>query len=568
MTGQEIAIGSRGSKLALVQARLVMAAFSRAGMASRIVIVETEGDRRRPDTAWGEGAFVTAIELALLDGRVDVAVHSAKDLPTDVDERLRVGAYLPRADPRDALVVGRESSVRCLDDLPAGARIGTDSPRRTGFLLARRRDLNVHPLHGNVDTRLGRLDAGQTDALVLACAGLDRLGLGGRISERLAADVVPPAPGQGAIAVQIRADDVRSSELSASIDHDETRLVVEAERAFLRASGGGCRAPIGALATLAAGRLELLGGYARADGSATALIRRGGSAGDGEALAGEVADALEADFGRAAGPAAEWTAAGHAAGRVIVTRAEGQVGGLLAALETAGLEPVPVPAIAIELRAPGGELDEAAAHLDRYAWVVVTSANGARAILDATRRVGGRIGGPRWAAIGDASAAALESAGSAIDFRPAAATSRAVAAELPLAPGERVLVVRGDLAGSQLAESLRARGAAVDEVLGYRTVESPPASRALLPRAMSGPIDAIVFTSGSTVRGLVGLARAGSFALTAIPAICAGPSTATAAREAGFSQVVEAAGPGDVALARAAAETIARRRTPFHEETR
>jgi len=138
VTVREITVASRGSALALAQAALVIEAFERAGQVSRIVIIETEGDRRVPDAAWGEGAFVTAIERALLDGRADIAVHSAKDVPTDEDPRLPIGAYLPRADPRDALVIRAGVAGQGVDDLAPGSRVGTDSPRRTGFLLARR----------------------------------------------------------------------------------------------------------------------------------------------------------------------------------------------------------------------------------------------------------------------------------------------------------------------------------------------------------------------------------------------------------------------------------------------
>jgi hydroxymethylbilane synthase len=293
VSGPDISIGSRGSALALAQARLVYEALQHEGQASRIVIIETEGDRRAPDTAWGEGAFVAAIERALLDGAIDIAVHSAKDVPTDQDPRLCIAAYLPRADPRDALVVRTNAKERRLADLPSGCRVGTDSPRRTGFLLARRPDLVVHPLHGNVDTRLRRLDAGETDALVLACAGLDRMGLGDRIVERLAPEVVPPAPGQGAIAVQVRSDDERMLAVAAAVDDPPTRLAVEAERAFLTASGGGCRAPIGALATVVGDELDLLGGYASPDGSSAAITHRRGPAGSGEDLGREVAMVLD-----------------------------------------------------------------------------------------------------------------------------------------------------------------------------------------------------------------------------------------------------------------------------------
>ena len=290
-----MAIGTRGSALARIQARLVQESLERGGQLTRIVDIETDGDRREPDTAWGEGVFVAAIERALLDGRVDIAVHSAKDVPTQQDDRLHLAAYLPRADPRDALVVRRDATERCLADLPAGTRIGTDSPRRAGFLLAQRPNLVVHPLHGNVDTRLRRLDAGETDALVLACAGLDRLGLSDRIVERLQAEVVPPAPGQGAIVVQVRADDALVLEVLSMIDDSPTRLAVEAERAFLSAAGGGCRAPIGALAVIVGDELDLLGGEASPDGSRTSFGHRRGPLDAGGALARELAAALGLD---------------------------------------------------------------------------------------------------------------------------------------------------------------------------------------------------------------------------------------------------------------------------------
>ncbi|MDQ3937729.1 MAG: hydroxymethylbilane synthase, partial [Chloroflexota bacterium] len=182
-----IRIGTRGSALALAQAQLVADAVAASGWRHELVIVETEGDRRAPDTAWGEGAFVKSIEQALLEGRADIAVHSAKDVPTDEQPSLAICAYLRREDPRDALVVAGAGAVggATLDSLPPASVVGTDSPRRTGFLRAHRPDLTVRPLHGNVDTRLRRLDAGEVDALVLAVAGLIRLGRQDRIGERI-----------------------------------------------------------------------------------------------------------------------------------------------------------------------------------------------------------------------------------------------------------------------------------------------------------------------------------------------------------------------------------------------
>ena len=293
MSGGTLALGTRGSALALAQARLVAEALEPAGVAIRIVVIETEGDRRAPDTAWGEGAFVAALDAALLDRRVDLAVHSAKDIPTDVDPRIRIAAYLARADPRDALVLPAKGPGHTIDSLPAGFRVGTDSPRRGAFRRARRPDLVVHALHGNVDTRLRRLDEGETDALVLASAGLDRLGLGGRIAERLAPDVMPPAPGQGAIAVEARAGDPAAA-IGALIDDPATRRRVEAERAFLHAMGGGCRSPIGALATASGDRLSLLAGAAAADGGGLRIQVATGPSGSGPDIARRLAALLAA----------------------------------------------------------------------------------------------------------------------------------------------------------------------------------------------------------------------------------------------------------------------------------
>ena len=558
MKTQEIRIGSRGSALALAQARLVQEALEREGRPSRIVVIQTEGDRRAPDTAWGEGAFVAAIERALLNGHVDVAVHSAKDVPTDEDPVLRVAAYLPRADPRDALIVRAGAAARTLDDLALGSRVGTDSPRRTGFLLAQRPDLAVHPLHGNVDTRLRRLDAGETDALVLACAGLDRLGLGDRIAQRLEPDVVPPAPGQGAIALQIRGDDARMIALGAAIDDRPTRWTVEAERAFLIASGGGCRAPIGALATIDGDELDLLGGYADPDGSETALAHRRGPLTCGDDLAHELATALDSRARiRTAVAHMEHATSYAVARRVLVTRAAAQADDLVSALRDAGLAPIPVPTIAIEFEPPRGDLDRAARLLHTYDWVVITSSNGARAILRAAERVFTSLETPRWAAIGSATRSVLEHEGIEVQFKPTQASGTAMAAQLPVQPGHRVLVVRGDLADVELALALRARGAEVDDVVAYRTREAPEASRELLRRAFAdGPINAITFTSGSTVRGLVALGHGESIDVRTIPCVCIGPETADEARAAGFRILAVAPTPDSASLAAATARIL------------
>lgn len=258
-------LGTRGSRLALIQSELVATRLRQLGHDVEVVTLITEGDVRPVDMSPGEGVFVTVLERALVARDIDLAVHSAKDIPLDERVELIIAAYPERADPRDALITRRGNAG--LATLPAGAVVGTDSPRRTGFVRSSRPDLHVVPLHGNVDTRLLRLDQGVVDALVIAAAGVDRLGMGARIDSRLAPEDVAPAPGQGALAVQVRADDARILDVVRSIDRDDVRLAVELERDVLRATGGTCRAPVGALATITNGDVDLLVAGVNSDGS-------------------------------------------------------------------------------------------------------------------------------------------------------------------------------------------------------------------------------------------------------------------------------------------------------------
>ncbi len=563
-----VRIGTRGSALALAQARLVADLLAHAGLAREVVVIETAGDRRAPDTAWGEGAFVAAIEHALLDDRVDIAVHSAKDVPTDEDPRLRIAAYLPREEPGDALVVRAGFHSTSLEELPPGSRIGTDSPRRAGFVLACRPDLRIVPLHGNVDTRLRRLDAGEAEALVLAVAGLVRLGRGDRITERLPVTVVPPAPGQGAIAVQVRADDRGLHERVGALGDRETQAAVEAERAFLRASGGGCRAPIGALAHVDGPTVRLYGGYARADGTAVATDQVEGGVDEPAALGAELAARLGARLPDVApspaaavgvGPAPDVTSPSGEPGQVVlVTRPEAQAADLVAALRDRGFAPVVVPAIAIEPVAGDDPAVSAAfADAERARWIVVTSANGATAAVEAVHRRGEAVEALAWAAVGEATARVLLRAGATSVWTPRVARGADLAAELPLEPGDRVLVARGSMADRALLDTLEARGAAVSAVKVYRTREAPPSSPALLETVLAGPPPAaVVFASGSAVRGLLRLAPEPD-RVRSIPAICIGPETSAEARAHGFAVVGEATRRDATTLADLAADLLA-----------
>ncbi len=534
MSAPPLRIGTRGSALALAQARLVAEALDLVEEPHAIVVIETEGDRRAPDTAWGEGAFVAAIERALLGGEVDIAVHSAKDIPTDEDARLTIAAYLRRADPRDALVVAAGGSATGLHALPDGARIGTDSPRRGAFLKAHRPDLEIRPLHGNVDTRLRRLDEGQADALVLAVAGLSRLGRDDRITEPLDPELVPPAPGQGAIAAQVRAGDARAIDAVRRLDDPPTRRAVEAERAFLRAAGGGCRAPIGAIAVERDGRITLLGGFA-AEGGRLAI----------DTIAGDVTAFPDRSAALATRLARRLSASAIASPRVLVTRATGQTAPLVDRLRAHGLDPVSVPAIAVAHVDAGGPLDDAMGAASRGRWVVVTSSNGALSALAAAERQGVPANAIAWAAVGEGTATVLRRAGASEPWLPSQPTAEAIGEELPLEPGDSVTVVRGSLAEPAMPDRLRERGALVTDAIGYRTVEGPPESRQALVDAMAGePPSVVLFASGSAVRGLLSLADDELRARPLdVPAVSIGPSTAKAVREAGFPLVGVSDGP-------------------------
>jgi hydroxymethylbilane synthase len=268
-------LGTRGSRLALIQSELVAKRLRQAGHDVELVPIVTEGDVRPVDMSPGEGVFVAAIARALLAGDVDIAVHSAKDIPLYEEPGLFIAAYPERADPRDVLITARGGAS--LESLTRGATVGTDSPRRTGFLLSARPDLRVIPLHGNVETRLRRLDEGKADALVLAAAGIDRLGKQERIDQRFEPDVVAPAPGQGALAVQVRSEDARLVELVSAIDDQDVRSAVEAEREVLKATGGTCRAPVGALASVAADSFTLLVAGVNSDGTGKLVERAEGN---------------------------------------------------------------------------------------------------------------------------------------------------------------------------------------------------------------------------------------------------------------------------------------------------
>ena len=297
-------LGTRGSQLALFQANTVAALIqSRAGAACDIVVIKTSGDRLADaplSEVGGKRLFVKEIEDALLDGRIDLAVHSSKDMPAILPDGLALGAVLPRADALDAIVlpapVPQSGPAMSLEEVTArlgpSPRIGTSSVRRIAQLMRLFPGARFDPIRGNLDTRLRKVDAGEYDALVLAAAGLIRLGHEDRISATLQPGTCVPAPGQGIIAVEVREDDRKTTSVVNTINDTAAAAALTAERAVVTRLGGGCQMPIGAYAAESAGMLALTAIVISVDGSRTARAEVRGPFADATALGARAADDL------------------------------------------------------------------------------------------------------------------------------------------------------------------------------------------------------------------------------------------------------------------------------------
>ena len=289
-----LVIASRESRLAMWQAEHVRDRLRALYPACKVRIegMTTRGDQildRSLAKVGGKGLFVKELEQALLDGRCDLAVHSLKDVPMQLPDEFRLAAILEREDPRDAFVSSRYAS---LDDLPPGARVGTSSLRREAQLRERHPHLQVVPLRGNLDTRLGKLDRGEYDAIILAAAGLMRLGLAERIRARLPIELSLPAPGQGTLGIEVCADRPELVGWLAPLHHPVSAACALAERAVSRVLGGSCQVPLAAHARHDEGQLRLDALVARTDGARVLRASTHGPAGDGEALGAQVAQAL------------------------------------------------------------------------------------------------------------------------------------------------------------------------------------------------------------------------------------------------------------------------------------
>ena len=526
----QVTIGSRTSALALWQTHHIIDRLQAAwpGLTCHLQPFVTQGDQTQAldkplPVIGGKGLFTAELERALLAGEIDLAVHSLKDLPVEDAPGLTIGAITNRADVRDALVARNGWT---LATLPQGAVVGTSSTRRAAQLQALRPDLVIRSIRGNVDTRLRKVLNGDYDATLLALAGLARLDLADKVTECLALEVMLPAPGQGALAVQCRADDEATLALLAAIEDGLVRAAVTAERAFLHGLGGGCSAPVAAFAQVqeAADKVWLQLDALVASANGQQIIRVTGTTPrvhvQGALLLGEqlAADALnqgaaklvaqKAGFLETPTPTPGPRPLPLQDKRIVVTRPQEQSVALLDKLIALGATPLVMPTIRIEPLADLTPLDNALRNRQRYDWLVVTSANTATILAERLSAIGLTAKDVRHlsiAAVGPATTEALRTYGLIPTFVPqrfeAAAIATGLHEQICDLRGLRFLLPQAAIARQNLAEALTEQGAIVDVIPIYQTLPTALDPSALIE--LQQGVDVITFTSGSTVRNFV-----------------------------------------------------------------
>lgn len=525
-----------------------------------ILEVHTEGDRDKTSSLsviGGRGVFTSALEAALLAGEIDAAVHSAKDLPSTLPPELTIAAVPAREDPRDVLVSRHGVS---LAQLPADPVIGTSSRRRAFQLLRLRPDARIVDLRGNLDTRLRKAAEEDLDGVILAAAGIARMGWLDRVSEFLPVERFVPAPGQGALAIETRIVPDQAAGYISSLNEPRLALAIATERAFLRGVGAGCTSPVGALAVVTpdGDRVTITAILASDDGARWDQVQESYPAGDAE----ERAQALGHRLLAVVSPAAVTPAIVRPAlaGRqVLVTGAGATAERLIAALRDAGAVPRALPLIRIAPASRPEALQEA---IDRfvageYAWMVVTSGNAVDAIAGAIqeRATSELPAEGRIAAVGQATARRLRDAGFRVDLIPALQTAAGlIEAFRPKdIAGQKILCPLGNLARPALVNGLRRLGADVDVVEAYRTGPVAEMPVDVLRALRTGRIDVVTFASPSAVESFLNLLARRDLPIPAALVACLGPTTEAAAIAQGLPVAVVADNPSAGALVAAIA---------------
>jgi len=585
-------IGSRGSKLALWQSNWIKEQLERLhpGLVVEIEIIKTTGDKLTEASLTkiaGKGVFTKEIEDALLERQVDLAVHSLKDLPTILPDGLHIAAITERVDVRDALIAGEalRGKVKTIRDLPQGARVGTSSLRRRAQLLYLRPDLEIIELRGNVDTRLRKLNEGQYDVILLAAAGLIRLGFAERISAKIALTEMLTAVGQGALGIETRIDDQRTNLLLEALNHWPTRYAAEAERAVLRELGGGCAVPIAAFGMVKpgqkSGKLMLDALVADVDGRSVIRQKAEGSPHECEEIGGRLAEKLiaagardllarverekakeeilshsrKAESAEATQRLAEMSEnvesvplvaeAGSqqlplAGRRVMVTRAPKQSSEMTKALQKLGAEVIACPTIEIKPPTSWEQLDYALVHLSWYDWLAFTSANGVEYFLRRLDELGhGRaeLMSHRVCAVGRKTAEKLKNEQITVDLMPERFTAESLVEEFikrfgvgQRLRGARMLLPASKTTRDVIRPAMEKIGVHVEVVEAYQTVLPSASSAEVMKLMREAQSDYIVFTSPSTVANLAAILETDHLAplLARTRVACIGPVTAEA----------------------------------------
>ncbi len=589
-------IGSRGSKLALWQSNWIKQELERLhpGLVVEIEIIKTTGDKMQEVSlaglaGAGKGVFTKEIEEALLNRSVDLAVHSLKDLPTVLPDGLHIAAITERVDVRDALICSAalHGTVKAIRDLPNGARVGTSSLRRRAQLLHQRPDLQISELRGNVDTRLRKLDEGQYDAIILASAGLIRLGFADRISARIHPAEMLSAVSQGALGIEARINDDRTNLLLESLNHWPTRFAAEAERAVLRELGGGCAVPIAALGIVNAdNRLRLEALVADVEGKQMIRLHAEGSAHQAEEIGTQLAEALvqagARDLlqveGHKAAPmntppiqksasvkqietGAQATAAAASEGnqvataprsvpdaeqplagrKVIVTRSPKQSSEMVRFLEKLGAEVIACPTIEIKAPTSWEQMDSALAKLSWFDWLAFTSSNGVEYFLrrlDETAHGRAELMAHKVCAVGRKTAETLNAANIPVDVMPERFTAEALVEDFikrygvgQRLRGSKMLLPASKITLDVIRPAMEKIGVYVEVVEAYQTVLPASSSNEVRTLIGEAKADYIIFTSPSTVGNLAAILETDHLTphLANTRVACIGPRTAEAA---------------------------------------
>ncbi len=544
-----IVIGSRGSDLALTQTNYIadrLRALS-PDLEVAVEIISTKGDRVTDvplAQVGGKGVFTKELEVALLEGTIDLAVHSLKDLPTELPGGLALGAVPERENPTDALI---SASGVGLMELPQGAKVGTSSTRRQVQLRACRPDLQLVDLRGNVPTRLKKLHSEGLDAIVLATSGLIRLGLDSHITAHMKPEHMLSAVGQGALGIEIRENDPVLGPLVAQLHDRETAAATTAERTLLDALGGGCQVPLGALATVSGNTLSLQACACSPDGRQVIRATESGSIDAPEALGRTVAQSLidggASAFIQQVGLDALKAKQPLAGTTIVVTRAANQASLLSDELNALGARVLDFPTIAINPCLPEKSVEGA------YDWIIFTSANGVNHFVAALETEGRSLAEFRAAdfcAIGPATAVALRAHKVPISLTPEQYVAESIldgitALEDSL-KGKRILMPKGNLARPALPAALREAGADVTECVVYDTV-MPEIDPGLVEQLLATCPHWVTFTSSSTARNFVAALSDAELAQVKSCARFAsiGPITTATAKELGLPIAVEPA---------------------------